>query len=308
MPYAWIWTRTAPCPNPACRLITPLANSWKLSAKRGAEVFVRPLINSQRVDFEVTEDAASVPAEAKTGRAEFRCVRCQETLSAAYLRGAANEGKFDCRLLAIAAMDGAQRTYLSPTAEQEQGPGLSLDNDDFLRVPVAEGALGIQVPIWGLNATTRSVHASPSPGIDRVCGQRERSRRRDASARIPDRTQTVDRGDTRLSCESTCDAQLDAGQVVHSEWPVEGGPSPAGAEPAAGLDVRGDKSLRWFRRRLASSCRHVGSGTGLYPSPRSAGERRGRRRTSGGGRSTRRRVSGGDGSPIFRAHWVCRLV
>ncbi|WP_236622568.1 hypothetical protein [Thermus tengchongensis] len=39
---AWLWARTVPCPNPACRADAPLVRSFWLSKKRGKEAYVVP--------------------------------------------------------------------------------------------------------------------------------------------------------------------------------------------------------------------------------------------------------------------------
>ncbi len=150
VPYAWLWTWNAPCPNPACRLRTPLVSSWRLSSKKGAYVFAAPIIAGDHVRFTVSTGVPTGPPEVKTGRAEFKCVRCSETLTASYLRQASRSGHLACQLLAIAAIRGTERIYLAPTPEQEAVLQFSVEDDSFLRIPIAEGGLGIRVPLWGL--------------------------------------------------------------------------------------------------------------------------------------------------------------
>jgi len=40
---SWIWARTIPCPNPACRIAAPLVRSFILSKKAGRECWVDPV-------------------------------------------------------------------------------------------------------------------------------------------------------------------------------------------------------------------------------------------------------------------------
>ena len=150
VPYAWLWTRTAPCPNPACRLRTPLVTSWTLSAKRGAETFVKPVIRDDHVNFEITTDGSEVPPNTKVGRASFGCVRCGTVLSTDYLRKASLRKELGIRLLAVAAVEGRSRVFLEPTPDQESALNLEGEVEPFLHVPVSKGGLGIQVPLWGM--------------------------------------------------------------------------------------------------------------------------------------------------------------
>lgn len=45
---AWIWVRTATCPNPACKATMPLASSYWLSKKKGKEAWVAPCSRLRR--------------------------------------------------------------------------------------------------------------------------------------------------------------------------------------------------------------------------------------------------------------------
>ena len=50
---AWIWARTVKCPNPACECEMPLASSFVLSKKVGKEAWVEPVINDDKISFDV---------------------------------------------------------------------------------------------------------------------------------------------------------------------------------------------------------------------------------------------------------------
>ena len=47
--YAWIWTRTVTCPNPACGCKMPLANSYVLSKMKKREYYVQPEVKGHQV-------------------------------------------------------------------------------------------------------------------------------------------------------------------------------------------------------------------------------------------------------------------
>src|SRR5574337_1863326 len=44
---AWLWARTATCPNPACGAQMPLTSKWWLSKKKGKEAWVEPQVNHE---------------------------------------------------------------------------------------------------------------------------------------------------------------------------------------------------------------------------------------------------------------------
>lgn len=151
VPFAWIWARTAPCPNPSCRLRTPLLTSWVLSGKRGAEVYVAPRMRQDGYDFVVTTDRANVPDDLKVGRAEFVCLKCRAVLTTPYLREIAQASELGLRAVAKAVFSGDNREY-RPVPEDEQEMILSVPDvqDRCLEIEIARGGLGIQVPIWGI--------------------------------------------------------------------------------------------------------------------------------------------------------------
>lgn len=56
---AWIWARTVKCPNPACGETVPLMNSFWLSKKKGKEAYLKPIIHSGKIRFEVVDGVPS---------------------------------------------------------------------------------------------------------------------------------------------------------------------------------------------------------------------------------------------------------
>jgi len=56
---AWMWTRTVPSPDPAFSNVqVPLVRSFRLSSKKGKEVWVEPIIDGSSYSFEVRSVAA----------------------------------------------------------------------------------------------------------------------------------------------------------------------------------------------------------------------------------------------------------
>lgn len=124
-PIAWLWGRSAACPNPACGITTLLLSSWWISKRKGGRAWleVSRIVNG-RVELEVvTGDRAEKeePAPApKLGRgATFACVRCQQVLDEKYLISEGSAGRIGLRMTAVVAQAGRRRIYRTPTAEEE---------------------------------------------------------------------------------------------------------------------------------------------------------------------------------------------
>lgn len=117
---AWIWARTVKCPNPACGCEMPLASSFELSKKKGKESFVQPLIEGNKIHYEV-KYGKGAPESPKTARgAKFKCVCCGETVFDKYVRDQGKNNAMGAELLAIVAESNNGRLYLSANESHKQ--------------------------------------------------------------------------------------------------------------------------------------------------------------------------------------------
>jgi putative DNA methylase len=120
---AWLWVRTAPCPNPACCLDMPLTSSFWLSKKKGREAWVEPVIEKvdekKRVRFVVHREKENVP-DGTVNRRGATCLGCGQPVPLAEIRQAGQEGRMGEQLMAIVAEGKQGRLYLDPDPEHER--------------------------------------------------------------------------------------------------------------------------------------------------------------------------------------------
>ena len=59
----WLWARTVPCANPACRINMPLMSTFQLSKKRNSAYWVKPIVTREAntLSFEVQKHGEDVP-------------------------------------------------------------------------------------------------------------------------------------------------------------------------------------------------------------------------------------------------------
>jgi putative DNA methylase len=116
---AWLWARTAKCPNPACGAEMPLVRSFWLSTKEGKEAWVKPVVDKLKktVRFEVKGGVGAPPDPPKIGRgAKFRCVVCGEATADQHIKNEGHAKRLGTQLLAIVAQQTQRgRIYLPPT-------------------------------------------------------------------------------------------------------------------------------------------------------------------------------------------------
>ena len=132
---AWIWARTVKSPNPAFRNIdVPLATSFMLSAKKGKEAYVRPLIDKDGYSFVVEtgipKDIASIKAGTKLARgANFSCIMSGIPMDGDHIKLEGKAGRIGARLMAMVADGDRERVYLSPTREMEEAANSAYPED-----------------------------------------------------------------------------------------------------------------------------------------------------------------------------------
>ena len=122
---AWLWARTVKSPNPAFAAVeVPLASTFMLSAKKGKEAYVEPVIENRGYRFTVKvgapPDAATAKAGTKLSRgANFRCLMSGTPIAPDYIREEGKAGRMGAQLMAIVVEGDRGRVYLAPNPEHE---------------------------------------------------------------------------------------------------------------------------------------------------------------------------------------------
>jgi len=120
---AWLWTRTVPCPNPACGCQMPLVRSFDLSTKKGKRVWVVPEIDRSVSPPRVRFSVKSGDGEGRPGtvnRGGGRCICCDAPVPFKYIRAEAKAKRMSEQLMAVVAEGHRQRIYVRPTPEIEE--------------------------------------------------------------------------------------------------------------------------------------------------------------------------------------------
>jgi putative DNA methylase len=112
---AWIWAKTVPCPNPACRRPAPLMSTFWLSKKSGRETWLVPHVGEpgSPIRFSLESGKGSPKSQgSKIGRgAKFICLGCNEPIDSDHVKSSGREGRMQNQLVAIAALGDRRRIY-----------------------------------------------------------------------------------------------------------------------------------------------------------------------------------------------------
>ena len=114
---AWIWARTVTCPNPACGTSTPLMRSFWLSKRRDRPTWLRPVVATGRIEFEVVEGAGP-GVDGTVGRTGAVCLLCSAPVPLAYIRAEGQAHRMATQLVAVVAEGSRRRVYLAPDEDQ----------------------------------------------------------------------------------------------------------------------------------------------------------------------------------------------
>jgi len=98
----YLWARTAPCSNPACRAEIPLLRSLLICNKSGKQVALTMARKGKKVVFDIAKnkDIEETDGTMLT-RGDCRCPICQQVTPVADLRRAGMEGKLGERMVAV---------------------------------------------------------------------------------------------------------------------------------------------------------------------------------------------------------------
>lgn len=116
---AWIWARTATCPNPVCGIDMPLVRTWWLGKKKGKEAYVIPNVVGDQVEFSIGHDPETAPARLEggtVGKRRATCISCGTSADLKFVRSTAQSVGLGRTLMAIVVAGKRSRTYLAPNA------------------------------------------------------------------------------------------------------------------------------------------------------------------------------------------------
>jgi putative DNA methylase len=152
---AWIWARTVKSPSPAFSHIdVPLASTFMLAAKTGAQAYIEPITEGAAYKFIVRVGSPRDLNETKLGTrigsgSGFRCLLSGAPISFDYVRSEALGGRMGQTLLAIVAEHKGKKVYLSSNDAQFA----AFDSVPETRGPdgtIPDQALGIRVQLYGI--------------------------------------------------------------------------------------------------------------------------------------------------------------
>ncbi len=148
-PIAWIWARTVICPNPACRIESPLVNSFTMCTRKGKQAHVVPTVDGKVIRYSVARSGTPVPGTVT--RTGARCLACNSVIALDYIRDEGRQGRMGAHLLCVVAEAQRSRSYEAPDAAAVRAARVDAPAD-FPDVALPKRALGFRVQAYGLTS------------------------------------------------------------------------------------------------------------------------------------------------------------
>lgn len=154
---AWLWARTVKSPNPAfAHVDVPLVTNFMLSAKKGRESYIQPIVDGDQYEFAVNYGTPVDLDQAKLGtsagkRRAFRCLLSDTPITYEYIRSEAQAGRMGARLMAIVVEGDRERIYLAPDSEAET-IARTATPDWQPETPLPNNPRDFKTPNYGLNS------------------------------------------------------------------------------------------------------------------------------------------------------------
>lgn len=152
VPIAWLWCRTAGCPNPGCQTTIPLISSMWLSKTVKTRAFLRIAnrdAQTSRISFEVIVGDLGEPESPTLNDTGAVCPRCGTPVPFAALRDQGREGKMGFQLNAYVTKTGSAMHFHSATAEHE-AKAMAVVPEWMPETKLPDAALGFRVQAYGL--------------------------------------------------------------------------------------------------------------------------------------------------------------
>lgn len=141
---AWLWARTAVCPNPACGVETVLTTSWWLSKRKNDKAWIEPRLDGDRIALDVItkrRDGRAPDAPKSPRGATFKCLGCENSIPEEVIERQAESAGLGLRMTAVVVEDtDGRRTYREPTADEVEAADVDLSEFTIPdQVPVSDG-------------------------------------------------------------------------------------------------------------------------------------------------------------------------
>lgn len=144
-PVAYYWARTVKCSNPSCNARIPMLKQFYLSNKKGKEIYLNPIIEGNRIKFEIGKGKNSL--KGWNSRGTVICPCCGNVIPINEVKSQSIKGGLPNRLIAL-IYDNNGKSYKAVSEEIYED--VSRLNDDMPISPMQRNSGGGDTFSWGI--------------------------------------------------------------------------------------------------------------------------------------------------------------
>ncbi|CAN5759923.1 hypothetical protein BH20ACI4_BH20ACI4_20860 [soil metagenome] len=150
-PIAYYWARVGTCSNPSCRAEVPLLKGFYLVNKKDKQVYLKPIIDGNKIDFEIKK--GKFEAEGWNYRGNMKCPCCGNTTDIKQIKQQNNDRGLGERILAVIIEGQNSKDYRLPTNEEikvlQSIPQVERPNEKMQRNSAGGDTFSWGVSEWG---------------------------------------------------------------------------------------------------------------------------------------------------------------
>lgn len=125
VPVAFLWARSVECPNPSCRVTTPLASTFFIGKdSTGKSKYINPKLEKKekKIIYEVSDKEPEISPKVGRGT-KFKCVACSQAIDEKYLSQQGDAQKIGVtHMMTVVATDSKRHFIGSKDWEKYQKP------------------------------------------------------------------------------------------------------------------------------------------------------------------------------------------
>jgi adenine-specific DNA methylase len=149
-PVAYYWTRVGTCANPACAAEVQLLKQFYLVNKKEKKVHLKPVIQGNRVDFEIKDGPIDI--DGWNYRGNLKCPCCGNTTDVKQLKKQFLDKKITERLLAVIYETANGKEYRLPSPSDANSVKNISNSYEKPKEAITRGNLkNLTLPLWGID-------------------------------------------------------------------------------------------------------------------------------------------------------------
>jgi adenine-specific DNA methylase len=117
-PIAYYWTHVGTCSNPSCRAEVPLLKQFYLVNKPGKKIYLNPIIDGNKIDFEI--ETGEYILDGWNNRGNLKCPCCGNTTDVKQIKEQSKSGVLKQRIIAVIEDGENGKNYRLPTKHEIQ--------------------------------------------------------------------------------------------------------------------------------------------------------------------------------------------